>query len=404
MVAHTAIPARFYRHQNPELSPFFRLVDSHFDEFERSYADRYEKQYGFWRPIIRSSIDKFKKCGDLKEGFARIKCKECGHEMFVAFSCRQRCCCPSCHQKRTLLLAHHLGEDVFAEVPHRQFVFTIPKRLRIYFRYDRTLLSSLIHAAWETVRDVFLEEVDYEEGFPAMIAGVQTFGDLINFHPHIHAIVPCGIFMESGKFIAVNQIPSERFQVVWEEKVFAFLLKAERISPEVVDGMKRWKHSGFSVDNSVYVAADDTTGMQRLIEYIARCPFSLARIIKISETGKVLYRAGKSGCRAFPEQGNDSLKAGVKRNFEVFEPLDFLAEVTQHIPNKGEHQVRYYGWYSNKQRGVRSKKAEVGKMSQSSVIKKKCSPGLGGTHKDGLRCRSVAVPRLRGRDENRCLY
>jgi hypothetical protein len=67
-----------------------------------------------------------------------------------------------------------------------EFVFTIPKRLRIYFRYDRTLLSSLIHASWETVREVFLEEVDYEEGFPAMVAGVQTFGDLINFHPHIH--------------------------------------------------------------------------------------------------------------------------------------------------------------------------------------------------------------------------
>ena len=44
-------------------------------------------------------------------------------------------------------------------------------------------------------------------------------------------------------FIAVNQIPADRFQAVWEEKVFAFLLKAERISQEVVENMKRWKHS-----------------------------------------------------------------------------------------------------------------------------------------------------------------
>jgi hypothetical protein len=35
------------------------------------------------------------------------------------------------------------------------------------------------------------------------------------------------------------------------------------------------------------------------------------------------------------------------------EPLDFLAVVTQHIPDKGEHQIRYYGWYSNKNRGIR---------------------------------------------------
>ena len=36
-------------------------------------------------------------------------------------------------------------------------------------------------------------------------------------------------------------------------------------------------------------------------------------------------------------------------------PLDFLAELTQHIPNNGEHLIRYYGYYSNKARGLRAK-------------------------------------------------
>jgi hypothetical protein len=49
------------------------------------------------------------------------------------------------------------------------------------------------------------------------------------------------------------------------------------------------------------------------------------------------------------------LKAGVNRNFQVFDPLDFIAEITQHIPNKGEHTIRYYGFYSNKARGIRAK-------------------------------------------------
>jgi len=40
-------------------------------------------------------------------------------------------------------------------------------------------------------------------------------------------------------------------------------------------------------------------------------------------------------------------------NFQVFEPLDFIAEVTQHVPNAGQHLIHYYGWYSNKSRGVR---------------------------------------------------
>ncbi len=82
------------------------------------------------------------------------------------------------------MLAYHLNEDVLENVSHRQFVFTVPKRLRIYFRYDRKLLGKLAKAAWETVRDVFTEEVDCEDVMPAMIAGIQSFGDLINLHPH----------------------------------------------------------------------------------------------------------------------------------------------------------------------------------------------------------------------------
>jgi hypothetical protein len=42
----------------------------------------------------------------------------------------------------------------------------------------------------------------------------------------------------------------------------------------------------------------------------------------------------------------------------VFEPLEFLAEITQHIPEKGQHQIQYFGFYSNKQRGMRKKKKD----------------------------------------------
>ncbi|MBM3883875.1 MAG: hypothetical protein FJ387_29925, partial [Verrucomicrobia bacterium] len=54
-----------------------------------------------------------------------------GHQRL---SCRGRCFCPSCHEKRALEKAGWVAEHVCAEVPHRQFVFTIPKRLRLYFR------------------------------------------------------------------------------------------------------------------------------------------------------------------------------------------------------------------------------------------------------------------------------
>jgi hypothetical protein len=69
--------------------------------------------------------------------------------------------------------------------------------------------------------------------------------------------------------------------------------------------------------------------------------------------------------------------AGIPRNFEVFDPLDFLAEVTQHIPNKGEHQIRYYGFYSNKNRGIRAKAGKAivavpGMPEPDTAFRRKC--------------------------------
>jgi hypothetical protein len=64
----------------------------HFDEFEREYPERYQERCGYWRPVIRLSINKFLKCGDLKEWFAWMRCPDCHEEFFVAFSCRQRSC------------------------------------------------------------------------------------------------------------------------------------------------------------------------------------------------------------------------------------------------------------------------------------------------------------------------
>jgi hypothetical protein len=57
-------------------------------------------------------------------------------------------------------------------------MFTIPKRLRIYFRYDRSLLGKLCRAVWETIRDVYGLELDAEYVVPAMVGSTQRFGDL----------------------------------------------------------------------------------------------------------------------------------------------------------------------------------------------------------------------------------
>ena len=68
--------AAFYRPRKPWESPLYRLVEGYYERFERVYADRFQHKYGFWRPVIRKAVEEYLKCGDLREGFARVRCPE----------------------------------------------------------------------------------------------------------------------------------------------------------------------------------------------------------------------------------------------------------------------------------------------------------------------------------------
>ena len=360
--------ATVYRPRQPRASPLYRTIERYLPEFERSYDQRYANRYGPWRSIISDAARRFLRCGDLHFGFARVRCPDCAHEMFVPFSCRLRCLCPSCHQKRTLLASQTIAQTICAPVPHRQLVFTIPKRLRIYCRYDRSLLGELARAAWLTVAEIYRRVLDRDDVTPGMVAGIQTFGQLIHYHPHIHAIATDGAFTPDGTFLCLPKIDTQRLLVAWQHKVFELFLNAGKVDQPTVDQMESWSHSGFSVDNSVHLLPHDTSALERLAQYILRCPFSLARVVRLTDDGSVIYRAEQQRCDRFPGPASADLRSGPRRNFQVFSALDFLAEVTQHIPNKGEHLVRYYGWYSYRQRGIRTK-ALVADKSESTTVR-----------------------------------
>ncbi len=190
-----------------------------------------------------------------------------------------------------------------------------------------------------------------------MIAAIHTFGELLHFHPHLHALVTDGVFTPDGTFIALPALDDEPFEKLWQKKVFDLLLKRGKISEALVTQMRGWMHSGFAVHHAVRLDADDRAGRERLAHYMLRCPLSLERMIRVTGQGTVIYRAEKKACRHFPKPASPDLFGGVRRNFQVFDPLDFIAELTQHIPEPRMHLVRYFGWYSNKSRGMRAKTA-----------------------------------------------
>ena len=116
----------FYRPRQPQQTPFYQLAERFYPEFKAVNEGRYQERYGYWRPAISASVEKFPECRDLQHGFARVRCPECAHEFFVGYSCRGRCFCPSCHEKRALQTAFWVSQEVCASVPHRQFCSRFP--------------------------------------------------------------------------------------------------------------------------------------------------------------------------------------------------------------------------------------------------------------------------------------
>ena len=64
---------------DPRASELWRLIDEHFDSFQQVYDERFQAKYGFWRPVVERSVTAFLQCGDLHQGFARVRCPDCRH-------------------------------------------------------------------------------------------------------------------------------------------------------------------------------------------------------------------------------------------------------------------------------------------------------------------------------------
>jgi len=309
------------------------------DEFLASYETRHRRTHGPLRPDIVSVVDQFYRCGDLAAGFTRLQCPDCGHEKLLAFTCKTRHFCPCCHQRRVRALGDWIAHDVCFEVPHRQFVFTMPRPLRGIFRKRRKLLDHLFRVSIECLRDWMRTRLDLPDGQLAAVAAVQTFGDYLNFHPHLHVLAATGLVDRDGRFHLMPVESIEPLTELFRHRFIEALLREKLISDRKARQLLGWTRSGFSLDaGEKSVAANDVDGRRRLAEYLLRAPFSLEKITWNETSRKVIYRSKRSW--------------HTKKNFQIFEVTDFLAAAVEHIPPKGQQTVRYYGLYSNKRRGM----------------------------------------------------
>jgi hypothetical protein len=147
----------------------------------------------------------------------------------------------------------------------------------------------------------------------------------------------------------------------FRERLLGSLLDKRAISQELVQKLLAWRHPGFSAHVGEPIAAEDKQRLEDTAAYLVRNPLSLKKLIYLDGRQAVLYRS-----RMNPALG---------RNFEAMDPLEWLARMSDHIPDPGQHRTLFYGEYSNRVRGA----AHCSEPGTTSVTaepqpRRRCSP------------------------------
>jgi len=168
--------ANRYRRRDPRRTAPYRLLVDHFETLQAVHADRYERTHGRLPSHIERLVWSYGECGILGAGgFARVRCADCHEEYLVPYSCKARYLCPSCHHRKALVWSEWLADEVLADVPHRQWVLTLPRRVRSFFLHDRSLLGELPRIASTLLHAFYRAAAGRDDVRPGIVAVIRTW-------------------------------------------------------------------------------------------------------------------------------------------------------------------------------------------------------------------------------------
>src|SRR5690554_7457278 len=112
--------------------------------------------------------------------------------------------------------------------------------------YDRKLLAKLSRCAWKVLCDYLKSSSGDKDSVPGVVIAVQTFGDFLNFNPHLHVIATDGCFKGDGDFIKSVLPQGKDIEKVFQSEVLKMLKKEGKINQFIIDNMLSWENTGFN--------------------------------------------------------------------------------------------------------------------------------------------------------------
>jgi Transposase zinc-binding domain/Putative transposase len=156
-----------------------------------AFAPEYLERYPNLPTAHRKVISAIQQCQSGSYGYSLYQCPTCGGHHRVNHSCGNRHC-PQCQQHKTQQwLHHHLDKQ--RPGPHFLLTFTVPETLRPFIRsHQRLAYHAMFHASSEALKRLAKDERFIGTDLPGFTGVLHTWGRQLQYHPHVHYIVPGG--------------------------------------------------------------------------------------------------------------------------------------------------------------------------------------------------------------------
>lgn len=384
---HRAHAALRGERRRPEETVLYQVVQAHWGEFR----ERAEEGGGL-PTFVTKEVDEYLGCGILEHGFLRLACLACGHERLVGFSCKRRGFCPSCLGRRMTDTAIHLAENVFPPQMVRQWVCSLPWKLRSLLGYDKALCAEVLAAFTQEVQRSLRHRAKKMLGLRSMseahaggVTFIQRFDSALRLNVHFHSLFLDGVYVRgddgeldfhemdeptpeqvadvaertakrvikllerAGKSFDAEFQDDETAQFISRQPALASLyaaaargvdLSGDRAGQPTMrliqhDSVeKKEPHAvarGINLHAAVAFDARDRPRMERMCRYLARPPIAQHRLTRRSD-GSLRYemkRVWRDGTSAI-----------------VLQPLDLIARLCAMIPPPRFNMIRFHGVFA----------------------------------------------------------
>ena len=274
------------------------------------------------------------RCRTGELGYVQASCL-CGYQTQIACSCRNRHC-PECQSEAALQWRDRYAVRL-PDIPTYHAVFTLPDSLRYFFRARPRQMYTRF---FESVRGVLQRFADKDRRLQGarlgMVAVLHTWGEELQFHPHLHLLICGGGFTRQGHWKAIDPARGYLFARAALACVFRGLML--QCIEKLIEKHSAW----FDAPAEQLYSLLRRAALKRWGVFLQRSRSNPLRAL--AYLGRYSHRVAISPGRILAHDEHSVTIARKKCGSFRLTPAEFVRRFLQHLLPHGMRKIRAYGF------------------------------------------------------------